>query len=358
MTGTHNTANRYLDATAANLIAAKDKVLRVLKGEIPDPEVVELFITNYCSFSCPFCRCAKYRGDESQFLDFAILTRLLDELAERDVKTIELGGGGEPLEHPRIADILARFADQGFRAGLITNGYVLTSRPDLVDLLLRCGDWVRFSLDAISDDAYRIVHGRPDVSYDVLRETMLAIVARVRARSEIDQLPKIGMKLIVQQPNEHQVLDAVDEAVRIGVHYLQFKWLEEHKWSIEPDRRPALVDRLQEKVATLPTGLLIVDLLPGYGGPKVQGRCLMSVLHPLVDWDGTIYMCAFFHHRKESHSIGNIGDGRFFDFWGSAPHREQICGVDPDQCVANCPLLRYNPVIEFIREEGFRFRYI
>ena len=356
--GTRNTANRYLDATAANLIAVQDKVLRILKGEIPDPEVVELFITNYCSFACPYCRCAKYHGNRSEFLDFTVLARLLDDLTKRGVKTIELGGGGEPLEHPVITDIFERFVKNEFRVGLITNGYVLIGREDLTDLLLGCADWVRFSLDAIANDTFRIVHGRHDLSYEELSQTISCLVARVRAKPDLEQRPKIGIKLIVQKPNEHQILDAVDEALRLGVHYLQFKWLEGHPWSLDPERRKPLVDRLEERVAALPAGSLTVDLLPGYGGPKAEGRCVMSVLHPLIDWDGTIYVCAFFHHRKISHSIGSLAAKGFFDLWGSEHHREQIDGVDPYQCVPNCPLLRYNPVIDFIREESFRFRYI
>lgn len=312
-----NMADRHLDATAANLIVVHDKVLQILRGEIPLPEVVELFLTNYCMFACPFCRCAKYHGDKSRYLDFDILTQLLNELLDKGVKILELGGGGEPLEHPRIRDIFKRFIDQQFRVGVITNGYVMTKRPELADLLIQCADWVRFSIDAITDDVYRIVHGRDNLSYRSLRETIAQMAQKVRTQTVIDQRPKIGMKMIVQQPNEHQVLAAVDEAINLQVHYLQFKWLEEHPWSVPHERRPNLIERLNRRVSELCQESLIVDLLPGYGGERMQGQCVMSVLHPLVDWDGAIYICAFFHHRKQFHSIGNITNSRFFDCWGS-----------------------------------------
>jgi len=269
-----------------------------------------------------------------------------------------LGGGGKPLEHPMIAEIFERFKQQGFHVGLITNGYMLTQQRQLIDLLLDCADWVRISLDGVTDDVYQRVHGRRDVSYRVLRETLAEMVRRVKGKPGIDQRPKIGIKLIVQRPNQHQMLDAVDEALGMGVHYLQFKWLEQHPWSIRPEDRPAMAEGLRTRLEEVPRESLIVDVLPGYGGPKVQDRCLMSVLHPLVDWDGTIYLCAFFHHRKDSHSIGNITNSNFFDCLGSPVHKERIHLVDPQQCVANCPLLRYNPVIKFILAEGFRFRYI
>jgi len=350
--------NRSLDANVVNLIAVYPKVLQILNGEIPLPEVVELFLTNYCNFACPHCRCATHHGDATQFLDVEVLYRLLQELDAKGVKTIELGGGGEPLEHPEIEKILRWFRDQRFRVGIITNGYRFTSQPELFDLLMDCGDWVRFSLDAVSDDTYRIVHGRSDLSYSVLRSVIVDALRRVRRKPSVDHRPKVGIKLIVQEANEHQVLTAVDEAVDLGVDYLQFKWLEDHPRSIPQARRATLATDLSRRIRDLSANSVFVDVLPGYGGSRVHSRCIMSVLHPVIDWDGAVYMCAFFHHRKEKHAIGNVARERFFNCWGSPLHRERIGQVEPEQCVANCPLLRYNPVIEFIRQEGFRFRYI
>ena len=349
---------RGLDATAANLILVSDKVRQVVAGQIPLPEVVELFLTNYCNFACPFCRCAKYHGDTRQFMDFDTLARLLEELVGQGVRRIELGGGGEPLEHPMIRQVLERFREQGFRFGLITNGWRLTEFPELVDSIIECADWVRFSLDGLTDDVYRVVHGRPNIAYQPLRAAIAELVRRARARDGVGWAPKVGIKLILQRPNRHQLLAAVDEALDLGVNYLQFKWLENHPWSIPPEERPGLSEALHARLQQLRDGSLIVDVLPGYEAREVRERCIMSVLHPLIDWDGTIYFCAFFHHRKETHSIGNITTQRFFDCWNSEYHRDRRRLVDPAQCVANCPMLRYNPIMKFIVEEGFRFHYI
>ena len=84
----------------------------------------------------------------------------------------------------------------------------------------------------------------------------------------------------------------------------------------------------------------------------------MNVLHPLINWDGNIYLCAFFHHRKERHCIGNIYEGGFFQHWGTSLHKEKIKLANPIECVPNCPLLRYNESIKFISEEAYRFLYI
>jgi len=349
---------RQLDANAANLILVSDKVRQIAEGQIPVPEVVELFLTNYCNFACPFCRCAKYHGDTNQFMNFDTLMRLLEELAEHGVKRIELGGGGEPLEHPMIQQVVEQFRDRGFRFGLITNGWRLTERPELIEPITDCADWIRFSVDGFSDDVYRAVHGRPYVSYQALRATIAKLVGLVKGLSGTMAVPKVGIKLILQRPNKHQLITAVDEAVALGVDYLQFKWLENHQWSIPSEERPESCTALGARLEQVSDDSLIVDVLPGYEARLVRERCVMSLLHPLIDWDGTIYFCAFFHHRKDTHSIGNITAQRFFDCWNSQWHRDRRKCIEPAQCVANCPMLRYNPVMKFIVKERFRFPYI
>ena len=348
---------RHLDTMAANLILVSEKVKEAAAGRIPLPEVVELFLTNFCNFACPFCRCAAYHGDPSQYFEPDVLWRLLDELAAAGVSRIEFGGGGEPLIHPRIGDILERMRRLSFRFGLITNGWRLTESPELIEPLVECADWVRFSIDAVSDDAYRVVHGRPLAAFQPLRAMVASLVRRAAARRAVAPAPRIGIKLIVQRPNQHQILTAVDEALNLGVDYLQFKWLDGHPWSIPSEERPVLSATLEERLRDIPDRLT-VDVLPGYETRKTYERCRMSILHPVIDWDGAVYFCAFFHHRKERHSIGSVAAAPFFELWNAPRHLELRAKVDPAECVANCPMNRYNPIVDYILKEEFRFRYI
>jgi radical SAM protein with 4Fe4S-binding SPASM domain len=183
------------------------------------------------------------------------------------------------------------------------------------------------------------------------------MVNRVKAKPGVDQRPKVGIKLLVQRDNQHEAVKAIDEALELGVHFIQFKLLEGYPFALGPERI-ALIDKLKARTSNVDPNKLYVDILPGYGGREVYERCLMGVLHPVVDWDGEIYMCAFFHHRKEKHSIGNVKEGGFFAHWGTQKHRNRIAQVDPKTCVPNCPVLRYNPVVDFIKTDAFRFRYI
>lgn len=163
---------RTLDATAANIIAYYPKVLEVLRGEIPVPVTVEFFLTNFCSFRCPHCRCAGSHGTGEDSIDLTLFEQILDELLAADIRTIEFGGGGEPLEHPEIIKILDLLASRNMRCGIITNGYAFVENEDLFARVPAVADWIRISLDAVTEESFKRVHGREDISYAKLREAL------------------------------------------------------------------------------------------------------------------------------------------------------------------------------------------
>jgi hypothetical protein len=67
------------------------------------PELVDLKITDYCGWGCKFC----YQGSttKGQHADYDTLTRAIDAFAAAGVFEIAVGGG-EPVQHPRFADLL------------------------------------------------------------------------------------------------------------------------------------------------------------------------------------------------------------------------------------------------------------
>jgi organic radical activating enzyme len=134
--------NNSLDPWALPLLAQWPKVLQVVKGEIPVPAVAEVFITNHCDFHCPHCRFKTVHGTQDDHMSVAEFDSLLAELSAEGVSNLELSGGGESLDHPQIDEILAVIATRKFRIGLITNGYKLVERPELIGDLLPIADWI------------------------------------------------------------------------------------------------------------------------------------------------------------------------------------------------------------------------
>jgi radical SAM protein with 4Fe4S-binding SPASM domain len=173
------------------------------------------------------------------------------------------------------------------------------------------------------------------------------------------QHPAIGVKMLISSLNKGDALFAAPAALDLGVRYLQLKFLgAPQEYVLPADQIEETSAALTAQLSTLNRDGLSVEFLPPFAGDLTSEPCLMTYLHPVVDWDGTIYICPFFEHRKITHSIGNIHDGGFFRWWNDRSHKQVFAGIDPMTCIPNCPMKRYNPVAKFIQIEAFRLPYI
>lgn len=83
------------------------------------PELVDLKITDYCGWGCKFC----YQGStrKGQHAPYEVLTDAIDAFADAGVFEIAVGGG-EPVEHPRFADLLTYAAKKRVTLNFTTFG--------------------------------------------------------------------------------------------------------------------------------------------------------------------------------------------------------------------------------------------
>lgn len=87
-----------------------------------------LEITNICNLRCSFC---PGTGREGRFLPPEEFRRLSEKLRGR-VRYLYLHVMGEPLLHPRLAELLTIAADKGFRICLTTNGTLLDRTAEVL----------------------------------------------------------------------------------------------------------------------------------------------------------------------------------------------------------------------------------
>ncbi|MFA5931495.1 MAG: radical SAM protein [archaeon] len=342
------------NSSAIYLISCFEKVKQISKRKIPIPEVVEIFPTNYCNFSCPHCRCAEYHGSKNEYMPIKVFESLLKELSSKGVNSLEISGGGEPLMHPQAEEMFELIKKYNFRIGMITNGYPLVGNKKLQNLIIECSDWVRFSLDAFSEETFCKVHGKKDISYKELTKTIKSM-----ARTIKKGLPRIELKMLISKLNYKDCEKGLKEAKRMGVNQLHYKYLANSPIALGKKEIQKTFKKLSKQKEEAEKKGIILALSPGYGGKNLfEEKCLMTFLHPLIDWDGTIYLCAFFSHRKKEHSLGNINKNGFFKNWFSKTHWKKFDSINSKTCVPNCPMKRYNPIVNYIQEENYHFKYI
>jgi MoaA/NifB/PqqE/SkfB family radical SAM enzyme len=123
--------------------------------------------TNRCNLSCPFCSCVE--EDRDVEMDLADALRIIGDLARLGARAVTITGGGDPLMHPRIGDIVDAFWASGIKVGLVTNGTLLhRAPPEALDRLTWCrisnGDF-RELTDATAERYARVVQAHPGVDW-------------------------------------------------------------------------------------------------------------------------------------------------------------------------------------------------
>jgi len=132
--------------TSASAFPAKLLIQKVIdsRGKIM-PVHLQMSLTNKCTLNCSFCSCSA--RDKKLELSLDNIKRIIGRARFVGTKAVTITGGGEPLCHPQIKEILRYINRLGIKIGLVTNGTVLH--------LLDAEDWSRISWCRISSADFR-----------------------------------------------------------------------------------------------------------------------------------------------------------------------------------------------------------
>ncbi len=98
------------------------------------PAILNASVTNLCNATCDFCNFAHDKGfvtdrrsmDAARFAESLALMK-----AQANVRFVTFMGG-EPLLHPRIADMMQTATDMGVQPTMVTNGWLLPGKLDAI----------------------------------------------------------------------------------------------------------------------------------------------------------------------------------------------------------------------------------
>jgi MoaA/NifB/PqqE/SkfB family radical SAM enzyme len=134
-----------------------------LEEVIPLSTPFVLFVdpSDICNFHCKFCptgeRLPAGNGRKPRLMDFDLYRKVIDDLTgfERPLKVLRLYKDGEPLLHPRFADMV-RYAKEGgcaLQIDTTTNGSLLNPRKNL-ELISAGLDRINISVNGVSRETY------------------------------------------------------------------------------------------------------------------------------------------------------------------------------------------------------------
>jgi hypothetical protein len=225
---------------------------------------INLDLTTACDHACGHCvddevinTGPKYSGDN--------VLHTIDTLADRGLCSVILIGGGEPTLHPKFGEIVRHIKARGLELGLVTHGGHAQKIVEVADQF-QSTDWVRFSIDAATNETYQDIHfGQAGKKP---RNTLAEILANGRSIKEANPAIQLGYSYVVVPPGQEyhgrKLRDNIDEipgaavnAREHGFTYLSLKPClikrevegETLMYGVRPDEIAALIARIRDRIA-------------------------------------------------------------------------------------------------------------
>jgi pyruvate-formate lyase-activating enzyme len=187
--------------------------------------MVVISIIYPCNFGCPNCPYTDgnsdirkfYRERNGDLFPVALWEKLADECGPYHA-WMRCTGGGEPMLHPHMVDMIEYAKGRGARVWINTNGSMFGPLPKLrakLERLVRAGtDLIEFSMDAADAETYAVVrppHGgaprRPQAWWD---DHVDNVRAALKLRKELRTPTRVVVSIIRQQAIEGRLEAAVD----------------------------------------------------------------------------------------------------------------------------------------------------
>jgi wyosine [tRNA(Phe)-imidazoG37] synthetase (radical SAM superfamily) len=335
------------------------------------PITVEFRPSNRCNHRCPACTFGigeRKGGLGNAVFSTKLLPKLIADLQYLEVRGIDISGGGEPLMHPKLPEILSSFRSGGFDVGLVTNGTLLHSvdgreekrcKAIRQSILENC-TWCRISVDAGSQGVYKKMHG-PAVDFSHL---VNAIKLLAEEKSQDNYKMTLGVSFLLTPDNFLDLIKSVCIFRDLrGIDYFQIKPI-----VIAPvdriskpnmifwDRRifDALItvkayETRTFKIFTL--GFKFIDMLLTEDEGLPFSKCWGHPFYPTVAADGTVLVCC--------HMLNDLFDGRdigaygklttrraFLQIWKNKDRIKVASRINTRLCPSNCKLSETNKILE------------
>ncbi len=149
---------------------ANEKSYGLRPGAQEFPLMIVISVIYPCNFGCPNCPYTEgnseirrfYREKKGEMISYNLWTKIADEAGPYGA-WMRCTGGGEPMLHPRMTEMIEYSKQKGARVWLNTNGSMFHSTPkqdENLKRILKAGiDLIEFSMDA--GDAVTYAQVRP-----------------------------------------------------------------------------------------------------------------------------------------------------------------------------------------------------
>lgn len=310
----------YLSANTIPLkVIANPEIVGTVRQRAIRPWHVQINPTNRCPLNCKYCSCAN--RDKSQEMPLDEVCQMLAGYKQMGMKAVTVTGGGEPLAHPKMNDIIA------YCRRVLEVDIGLTTNAMLVDRLEeRCIPmltWCRVSLtddniDRVLGSLGRVVRGQKGWAFSYVMTDDTDPVDVVRAISMANTFDMTHVRLlgdILQDGETEKMSQVSSECKRLGVS----------------EARVIYQDRKHYTRGT--------------------SRCLLSLLKPNIGPDGCIYPCCGVQFAQDPPAL-TFPEGMRMGTWRESAAIWGTQDYFNGTMCAKCYYSEYNDVLNMLWDAG------
>jgi len=158
------------------------------QGVIPKPRMAIIVNSYKCNQACYFCFHRPYNNGYT--MPTHEVMKLIDELAEYGVKSLDWCGGGDPLCAPDMDKVFRRGAMRGLKQCLISNGVLFEGQT--MEAAIDTCTFIRISLDTVDRELYQKVHGADHLPI-VLENIKKALEYKEKTKSTCELSVKVSL---------------------------------------------------------------------------------------------------------------------------------------------------------------------
>jgi MoaA/NifB/PqqE/SkfB family radical SAM enzyme len=181
---------------------------------VASPKYVQMEPVGQCNLRCQMCP-IQFRKDgppygPPAFMKYEVFIRLIDQLPA--LEHLHLQGLGEPMMHPRFADMVSYAVRKNVR--VTTNSNLTLLNSNRAERCVTSGlDCIHVSIDGATPETYERIRVRARLER-VERNLELILQARRRLQSE---QPRLRMVVVLMRQNLHELPALIRLAKRYGM---------------------------------------------------------------------------------------------------------------------------------------------
>lgn len=334
------------------------KIESFKSGEVTAPIYVRFKPTNRCNHACSFCtysdgtkrpkdRASEHlqSGMHSDMIESDVMPlekaiEIIDNLRDMGTEAITFSGGGEPLLHKDIVEMMRRCLVNGLDLSIITNGQALKGTRACA---LALAKWVRVSIDYTSAAGMAASRNVPERFFDEVLDNL----------KEFSKLKSpdcdLGVNYIVTRYNCEGLIEFTKTLKACGVENVRFSpvYVQNFQEYHQPikDLVESQLAAIQETICddTFSVNTTYVLDHPSKSPIRNLSKCLYMQTTPVIGADLGVYTChngAF----SDKHKIGSLKYKTFKEMWFSEETKNYFNSFNPKISCANMECANHNKV--------------